>query len=146
MSDSREYPARPIVGVGAVVQKDDCVLLIQRGQEPGRGMWSLPGGTVELGEHLPDAAAREVREECDVIADIGAVIEAFDLILPDDSGRAKYHYVIIDFAARYISGKARAASDVVDARWVKLSDLGQYPLNEKTRQVIAKAWDAQLGD
>jgi len=139
MPDSREYPTRPIVGVGVVVQKDDAVLLIQRGQEPGRGMWSLPGGMVELGEHLPAAAAREVREECGVEVEIGEVIEAFDLILRDESQRPQYHYVIIDFAGRYVRGDVRAASDVMDARWVRVSDLGSYSLNAKTREVIEKA-------
>jgi 8-oxo-dGTP diphosphatase len=141
MNDSREYPARPIVGVGAVVQKDDCVLLIQRGKEPGRGIWSLPGGTVELGERLPAAAAREVFEECGVVVQVQTPLETFDLILRDDSGRPKYHYVIIDFVARYISGEASAASDAADARWVRLADLANYELNEKTLEVIYKAVD-----
>lgn len=146
MSDSREYPTRPIVGVGVVVQKDDAVLLIQRGQDPGRGMWSLPGGMVELGEHLPDAAAREVREECGVEIQVSEVIEAFDLILRDDAGRVKYHYVIVDFAGRYLDGEARAASDVMDARWARVSELGSYPLNVKTREVIEKATAKRLRD
>jgi ADP-ribose pyrophosphatase YjhB (NUDIX family) len=139
MSDSREYPVRPIVGVGVVVQKGDAVLLIQRGQEPGRGAWGLPGGAAELGEHLQDAAAREIREECEIEIEVGAVIEAFDLILRDEDGRVQYHYVIIDFAARYTSGDLHAASDVMDARWVAVGELSRYPLNEKTREVIEKS-------
>jgi mutator protein MutT len=139
MSDPREYPTQPIIGVGVVVQKDDSVLLIQRGQEPGRGMWSLPGGGVELGEHLEQAAVREVREECGIEIALGHVIEAFDLIVPGDHGKPKFHYVIIDFAARYLRGNVRAASDVMDARWVLANELGQYALAEKTRQVLRKA-------
>ena len=145
MSASREYPSRPIVGVGVVVQKDGAVLLIQRGQEPGRGRWSLPGGMVEIDEHLQDAAVREVREECGIEVDIGDVVEAFDLILRDDYGRAKYHYVIIDFAGRYVSGDLHAARDVMDARWVMVADLTRYPLNAKTSAVIEKALGQKLG-
>lgn len=136
MSDSREYPARPIVGVGAVVRKGDCVLLIQRGKEPGRGSWSLPGGAVELGESLRETAAREIREECGIEIAVGEVIEAFDFISRDDAGNVQYHYVIVDFAARHVSGEVRAASDVMDARWVRASELGQYALVAKTREVI----------
>lgn len=136
MSDSREYPSRPILGVGVVVQKNDSILLIQRGQEPGRGMWSLPGGGVDLGERLQDAARREVQEECGVQVKIGEVVQAFDLIQRDAAGRVQYHYVIVDFAARYLTGNLHAASDVMDARWVASSELSQYPLAEKTREVI----------
>ena len=146
MPDSRTYPSRPIVGVGVVVQKDDEILLIQRGQEPGRGMWSIPGGTVELGEHLEQAAAREVREECSIEIQVDEVIEAFDLILRDEVGKPKYHYVIIDFAAHYVSGTVRAGSDVMDACWVNVSGLDRYALNAKTREVIAKVLNERVRD
>jgi ADP-ribose pyrophosphatase YjhB (NUDIX family) len=146
MSDSREYPVRPIVGVGVVVRKEDCVLLIQRGNEPGRGTWSLPGGAAELGENLRETAAREIREECGIEIAIGGVVDAFDFISRDGAGNIQYHYVIVDFAARYVRGDLRAASDVLDARWVRMGELGQYALAAKTREVIAKAMSQRLSD
>ena len=139
MSDSREYPTRPIVGVGVVVMKENSILLVQRGKEPRRGEWSLPGGASELGEKLRDAAAREISEECGIEIEVGAVLDAFDFISRDKAGRVQYHYVIVDFAARYVSGELVATSDVMDARWVATSDLRKYALDPKTREVIEKA-------
>ena len=146
MSDSREYPTRPIVGVGVVVRKENTVLLVQRGKEPRRGDWGLPGGATELGETLRDAAASEIREECGIDIEVGEIVEAFDLIWRDEAGRVQYHYVIIDFAARYLRGELRAASDVMDARWVRASELGSYRLNAKTREVIEKVASERLRD
>ncbi len=139
MSDSREYPARPICGVGVVVRKGDAVLLIQRGNPPRRGDWGIPGGVVELGEMLRDAAQREVREECGIKIALGDLLDTFEFMERDDAGRLQYHYIILDFAATYVSGKLRAASDVLDARWVAIDDLDAYVLPAKTREVIAKA-------
>lgn len=140
MTDSREYPARPICGAGVVVRKDDTVLLIQRGRAPRLGEWGLPGGAVELGESLREAARREVREECRIEIEVGPVIDAVDVMQRDDSGRLQFHYIVVDFVATYVSGDLRAASDVTDARWVARSDLEGYTLNPKTREVIAKAF------
>ncbi len=140
VNDSREYPARPIVGVGAIVRKDDSVLLVQRGRSPLLGEWSLPGGALELGESLRDAAAREVLEECGIEIQVGDVADIGEWIFRDDSGKLQYHYVLIDFAATYLRGDLSATSDVTDARWVKVSDLGEFGLNDKTRQVIGKIW------
>ncbi len=139
MRDSREYPSRPICGVGVVVRKDDAVLLIQRGNPPRRGDWGLPGGALELGETLRDAAQREVREECGIEIVLDDVIDAVDIILHDDAGNVQYHYALVDFSATYVSGDLRAASDVLDTRWVSLSELSAFPLPEMTRQVIGKA-------
>ncbi len=138
MTDHREYPARPIPGVGVVVRRGDAVLLIQRGKEPGRGRWGLPGGAIELGETLRDAAVREVREECGIEIALGKVIDAVDILWRDDAGRAQYHYVVVDLIAQYVSGDVRADSDVIDARWVAPSDLSAFDLPTITRQVIAK--------
>ncbi len=139
MSDSREFPSRPICGVGVVVCKDDAVLLIQRGNPPGRGDWGLPGGAVELGETLRDAARREIREECGIEIALGELLDTFEVLQRDDAGRVQYHYVVIDFAAAYVSGDLRAASDVLDARWVAPRDLDAYVMPAKTREVIIKA-------
>ena len=139
MTDTREYPARPICGVGVVVQKDDAVLLIQRGNPPRRGDWGLPGGVVELGETLRDAARREVCEECGIEIALGDLIDTFEVLQRGDAGRLQYHYIIIDFAAEYVGGDVCAASDVLDARWVEYPDLDAFVLPTKTREVIQKA-------
>jgi len=137
--DRREYPTLPICGVGVVVRKGNAVLLIQRGNPPRRGDWGLPGGVVELGETLRDAARREVREECGIEIGLGDLLDTFELLQRDDAGRLLYHYVIIDFAADYVSGELRAASDVMDARWVAVNEVDTFGLPAKTREVIGKA-------
>lgn len=121
----REYPQAPIVGVGAVVIREGQVLLVRRANEPNRGQWSIPGGTVELGETLAQAAAREVWEECQVQVEPGEVLSTFDLIRYDEQGKILYHYVLLDLAARYISGDPVAATDALEVRWVTAAELDQ---------------------
>lgn len=145
MDDSREYPPRPICGVGAVVRRGDAVLLIQRGNPPRRGDWSLPGGAVELGETLREAVTREVREECSIEIAVTELLDTFEFFQRDDEGRVQYHYIILDFAAEYLSGAVHAASDVLDARWIAARNLDALPLPAKTREVIDKAMAKQDG-
>jgi len=135
----REYPEAPIVGVGAVIVKADQVLLIQRGNEPNRGRWSIPGGTVELGETLAEAATREAREECQVEVEAGQLLSAADLILHDEGGRVRYHYVLIDLAARYVSGEPVAATDALNVRWVRETELADLDLVPRLLPVLRKA-------
>lgn len=139
MTSSREYPQRPIPGVGVVVCKGDAVLVIQRGNPPRRGDWGIPGGAVELGETWREAAQREVREECGIEIVLGDVIDAVDMIFRDGDGRVQYHYTLVDFVADYVSGDLRAATDVLDARWLPLSEVSTFELPEVTRKVIQKA-------
>ena len=139
MMTFREYPARPICAVGAIVRKGDMILLIQRGNPPRRGDWGIPGGAVELGETWRDAARREVREECGIEIEVGEIVEAIDIIVRDDTERVQYHYAIVDFAAQYLGGELCASSDALDARWVPLNELRKFPLPDKTRAVIEKA-------
>jgi ADP-ribose pyrophosphatase YjhB (NUDIX family) len=123
----REYPERPIVGVGAVVVDDDRVLLVRRGHEPLKGEWSIPGGAVELGETLEAACAREVREETGLDVDVGPFLEVFDRIRRDAAGRTQFHYVLVDFVCRPVGGTLACASDAIDVRWtlpIELADLG----------------------
>jgi mutator protein MutT len=143
MSDSREYPSRPICGVGVIVRRDDRVLLIQRAKPPNVGLWGLPGGAVELGETLREAAAREVREECGIEINVGAICEAVDIVTRDAENRIQYHYVVVDFLAQYARGELRADSDVMDARWVARAELGRYDMPALTRRVILTAWDGE---
>ncbi len=139
MTLSREYPTRPIPGVGVVVRKGDAVLIIQRGNPPRRGDWGIPGGAVELGETWREAAQREVREECGIEIALGDVVDAVDMIFRDDDGRVQYHYTLVDFVADYVSGDLRAATDVLDARWLPLTAVSSFELPEITRKVILKA-------
>lgn len=134
---SRLYPARPIVGVGGVIIDAGRVVLIKRRFEPLAGQWSLPGGSLEVGETLADGAARELREETGLVVELGPVIEVFDRIVHDEDGRVRYHFVLVDYLCRPLSGTLEAADDVSDARWVPLDALGPYALTEKACQIVA---------
>ncbi len=137
--DTRSYPARPICGVGVIAFKDDLVLLVQRGNEPRRGEWSIPGGGVELGEPVRDAAVREFAEECGGDIELRDLVDVVDIITRDPAGRVQFHYIVVDFWARWRGGTLRPASDVLDARWVKTIDLDVYGLPIWTRAAIDKA-------
>jgi len=141
MSGEREYPDRPIVGVGAVVIDGDRVLLVRRGNEPLKGEWSLPGGAVEVGETLREAIAREVLEETGLTVEVGAVVEVLDRIRPDAAGRARFHYVLIDFVCHPAGGALCCASDAADAVWAPMADLPQYGVADATVAVIRRAFD-----
>ena len=138
----REYPDRPIVGVGAViVDGNERVLLVRRGHEPLKGEWSIPGGAVELGETLATACAREVREETGLDVDVGPIVEVFDRIRPDANGRTLYHYVLVDFLCRAIGGSVVCASDAADVRWASSTDLAALGVQRLTIAVIEKAFE-----
>lgn len=134
----REYPSQPIVGVGGVVIHQGRALLIRRGREPLKGEWSIPGGMVELGEELADAARRELREETGLEVEPLAVIAVFDRIQRVRQ-RVKYHYVIVDYVCRRKRGRLKPASDVVDARWVRRGDLRRYHLTPLAMSVVLRS-------
>ena len=138
---SREYPERPIVGVGAVIVEADRVVLIRRRYEPLAGQWSLPGGTLELGETLEQGAAREMLEETGLVVHIGPVIEVFDRIMYDDEKRVRYHFVLVDYLCWPVSGELRAGSDVEDAVFASRDDLAGYGLTSKATAVIERGFD-----
>jgi ADP-ribose pyrophosphatase YjhB (NUDIX family) len=137
--DRREYPERPIVGVGAVIVEGGKVLLIRRRYEPLKGQWSLPGGAVEVGEALERAVEREMLEETGLAVDVGPVIEVFDRITRDEARRVRYHFVLIDYLCRPTGGELRAGSDVDAAIWADPAQLAQYALTEKATAVIQRA-------
>lgn len=139
MSDDRSYPSRPICGVGVVAFRDNEVVLIRRGKEPRRGEWSIPGGAVELGEGVRDAALREFQEECGGKIRLRDIVDAVDIISRDAQERVAYHYMVVDFWADWETGAITPASDVMEARWVPLQELDVYQLPPWTREVIEKA-------
>ena len=141
MNGSRQYPERPIVGVGAVVVQDGQVLLVRRRYEPLAGRWSLPGGTVEVGETLACAVIREMHEETGLDVTVGPVIEVFDRIMRDAAERVQYHFVLVDYLCWPAGGTLAAGSDVDDARFVDPRALAPYDLTDKAQSVIARAFE-----
>jgi 8-oxo-dGTP diphosphatase len=135
----RDYPDRPIVGVGAVIVNQGRVVLVKRGSPPLLGEWSLPGGVVELGETLRAAAEREAREETGLMVKAGEVIEVLDRIIPGAAGAPQYHYVLIDFLCTVEGGELHAGGDAADVRWAGESELGGYKLEQLALKVIIKA-------
>jgi 8-oxo-dGTP diphosphatase len=144
---SREYPDRPMVGVGGVVIEDGRALLIRRGSEPLRGEWSIPGGTLELGETLEEGVARELREETGLEVRVIELIEVFDRIyLESASGdgaekkRPRFHYVIVDYLCERMGGVAVAGSDVTDVTFATEEELGKFGLTETATRILRKAF------
>jgi len=147
MASSREYPERPVVGVGGVIIEDGRTLLIRRGSEPLRGEWSIPGGTLELGETLEEGVARELLEETGVQVRVLELIEVFDRIFSDkgwvtrkSEEKPRYHYVIADYLCERVSGEARAGSDVTDVAYAREEELTQFKLTETATRILRKAF------
>jgi ADP-ribose pyrophosphatase YjhB (NUDIX family) len=135
----RDYPERPIIGVGAVIIRGNRALLVRRATEPLLGEWSVPGGVLELGEKLRDGVAREALEETGLRVEVNEVLDVFDSIFADDDGRTQYHYVLIDFLCRPVAGKAIAGSDVSEVKWVSRDGLAALNLRESIEAVVRKA-------
>ena len=142
-ASSRRYPTRPITGVGAVIlvpgEAGPGVVLVKRRHEPLAGHWSLPGGTLDLGETLESGAAREALEETGLAVDVGPVVDVFDRILLDEAGKVRYHFVLIDYLCRPIGGELRAGSDAADVVVAGPGELERYRLTGKAFDVIQRA-------
>lgn len=134
----REYPNYPVLAVGAVVVRDGKVLLVLRSREPGRGLWSLPGGIVHPGETLKAAVVRELREECGIEVAIAEAAEVVERMIQDGRGRLRYHYVILDYQAKWVRGELSPSEEVEDACWVDPGSLHQYHLTRGTADVIRR--------
>jgi ADP-ribose pyrophosphatase YjhB (NUDIX family) len=144
---AREYPDRPVVGVGGVVIEDGRALLIKRGSEPLLGQWSIPGGTLELGESLQQGVARELLEETGLEVQVLDMIEAFDRIFLDpaapnagDRSRPKYHYVIVDYLCERLAGEAKAGSDVTDVAYARKDELEKFHMTTTATRVLHRAF------
>lgn len=138
---SREYPPRPIVGIGIVVLRPGAVLVTRRGKPPNEGSWALPGGAQKLGETAEQAARRELREETGL--EVGPLLLAgqVDSITRDPEGRVRYHYTIVDFAAAWTGGIAWPNSDATAARWVQFGDIGEVLTWKEAQRIVAIARD-----
>lgn len=136
-----EYPDAPRIAVGAVVFKENRVLLVKRGKPPGLGQWAIPGGSVQLGETLKAAAEREVMEETGVVITAQKPVYTFDVVDRDSHGSIRFHYVIIDFSAEYKSGEVRPGDDAVAARWVAADELVTLAVNSRTRALLHTSFE-----
>jgi ADP-ribose pyrophosphatase len=138
---NNEYPAEPRVAVGAIVFNNDKVLLVRRAQPPSRDLWAIPGGRLELGETLQEAAEREILEETGITIIAREPIYTFDYIDRDQSGRARFHYVIVDLSADYVRGKPIAGDDAAEARWVSAGELPALKVSSKTLVLLKTHFD-----
>jgi ADP-ribose pyrophosphatase YjhB (NUDIX family) len=144
------YPERPIAAVGAVIVRNgpdgaNEIALVRRGAEPACGRWSIPGGAVELGESVRSAVVREALEECGLEIRPLRVLDVFDSIVKDETGRVRYHYVIVDFLAEPVGGTLLGASDATDARWVDLRRALDLDLTRGTREIIERILAGEVG-
>ena len=139
----REYPKQPIVGVGALIVHGGRLVLVKRGVEPSKGRWSIPGGAVELGEKVREAAVREAKEECglDIEIAVDRPMDEVDNITTDGEGRFRYHYVLLQFLARPKGGKLKPGGDVLDAKWIPLEEVETYELTKSFRSFFEKHRD-----
>ncbi len=133
---SREYPKRPMVGIGVVVWRERQVLLIRRGKPPRLGQWSLPGGLQELGETVFEGGAREVREETGTEVEITGVLDVIDSIQRDSAGRVRFHYTLVDLGAEWLAGEPVAGDDAAAVAWADADDLARYQLWHETVRLI----------
>jgi ADP-ribose pyrophosphatase len=130
------YPEHPRAAVGAVVFKDDEVLLVRRGRPPAKGQWAIPGGNVKLGETLQEAAEREILEETGIVIRAGDPIYTFDAVVRDEDGAVQFHYIIVDLAADYIDGSPRPGDDADEVRWLDAQTLDSLPVSPPTLKLL----------
>ena len=136
MASKREYPERPVVGVGAIVIKDGRVLLVKRGIQPSKGLWAIPGGSLKLGETLQQGAEREIKEETGVTIKAGDPVYSFDFFDYDGNNRLRYHYVVVDMMGEYISGEPQGADDAQEARWISPEELAGLDVSVNTVRIL----------
>jgi ADP-ribose pyrophosphatase YjhB (NUDIX family) len=140
----REYPEVPLIGVGAIIIENDRVVLVKRLHPPLQAQWSIPGGVLEVGELVREAAVREAHEETGLVVEPGELLGVYDRVLRNPEKRVQYHYVLIDFLCRRIAGDLAAASDAADVRWFRPDELAGLKLAEDTLDVIRKGFAHSL--
>jgi len=144
MVSRNEFPERPVPAVDAIVFRDDAVLLVKRNDEPSKGLWSPPGGSLELGETVEQAAARETLEETGVVVRPRGVVEVRDVIVRDVAGRVRWHYVLFGVLCDYVSGEPFPASDAENARFLPLKELGEYEVVPDARESLERVMRLRL--
>ncbi|NLK01381.1 MAG: NUDIX hydrolase [Clostridia bacterium] len=132
------YPETPIVGVGGVVLKGDAILLVKRGQAPSKGFWGVPGGCLELGEGLKEGVAREILEECGIEVEVGDLFDVFENLVYDEKRKVQFHYIILDYYARHVSGELRAGSDADDCKYIPIKEAWDYPVTPGVREILKR--------
>ena len=135
----REYPLSPVVGVGGVIFKENRVLLARRAQDPGKGTWSFPGGAVEIDETVTEALHRELWEEVSIRVEIGGLVRVLDRIILDDEARVRFHYIIIDYWGKLVSGSLRPGSDISEAVFVPLDQIHTFGVHQDVEQTAFMA-------
>src|SRR5271163_1717374 len=147
MGTSRKYPERPIVGIGGIVIDENRAVLIRRGSEPLRGEWSIPGGSLELGETLEEGVVRELLEETGLEVGVTGMVEIFERIFSEHPARyvegkirPRYHFVIVDYLCERLSGEPRAGGDALDVAYAREDELEQFHLTETALRVLRKAF------
>ncbi len=136
----REFPAVPRVAVGALVVEAGKLLMICRGKAPNPGVWAIPGGGVEIGETLQEAAEREIFEETGLRIKAGEPFYAFEIIEKDEQGRVRFHYVVIDLKAEVVGGELCPGDDAEDVRWVSPAEMSSMDISDKTLELVCKKW------
>jgi 8-oxo-dGTP diphosphatase len=142
---NREFPELPLVGIGAIIIEGDRVVLVKRAHPPIQGHWSIPGGVLEVGEMVREAAVREAREETGLIVEPGGLLGVYDRILRDPEHRVQYHYVLIDFLCCAVGGELHAASDATEVHWFRREELPVLNLAEDTLDVLQKGFNSLRG-
>lgn len=134
----QRYPDSPIVGVGGIVLKNDSLLLVKRGNPPNKGCWGVPGGCLELGETLKEGVAREIFEECGIEVEVGDLFDIFEVFQADVHGNTEFHYVLLDFLAKHVSGNLSTGGDAEDCRFIPLTTIWNYDLTPGVVELLRR--------
>jgi 8-oxo-dGTP diphosphatase len=143
VADARSYPQRPFLAVSAAIIRDGKFLLVRRARPPANGLYTLPGGVVELGEKLTEAVVREVAEETKISIEPVALAGFRETVVRDGDDRVERHFVILCFAARWCAGEPDLNEELSEARWIKPAELARLPTTPGLAEIVAAAF-AQL--
>ena len=139
MNDARTYPTRPFLAVSAAIFRDGKVLVVRRARKPALNLYTMPGGVVEAGETLTEAVAREVREETSLEIEVLTLAGHREAIMRDAQGRVERHFVIMCFAARWVSGEPHLNEELDDARWLAPAEITSLRTTDGLAEIVADA-------